>query len=101
MRALLDSQDCWDIIKEGYVELENAAAEAGLTNEEKRVLKEAHKKDNRVVFFIFQGVDESTFEKISNAKTSTKHGKFCKNPFKEQKRPKRYVYKPLEPNLRR
>ncbi|TYH24254.1 hypothetical protein ES288_A03G077400v1 [Gossypium darwinii] len=70
MKALLGSQDCWDVVKEGYVEPKNAATEVALTNEEKRVLKEARKKDKRALFFIFQGVDESTFEKISDAKTS-------------------------------
>ncbi|XP_016742956.1 uncharacterized protein [Gossypium hirsutum] len=70
MKALLGSQDCWDVVEKGYVELENAVAEVALTNEEKSVLKEARKKDKRALFFIFQGVDESTFEKISDAKTS-------------------------------
>ncbi|KAG8487883.1 hypothetical protein CXB51_018569 [Gossypium anomalum] len=70
MRALLGSQDCWDVVEEGYVKPKNAAAEATLSNEEKRVLKEACKKDKRALFFIFQGVDESTFENISDAKTS-------------------------------
>ncbi|XP_017613524.1 uncharacterized protein LOC108458629 [Gossypium arboreum] len=70
IKALLGSQNCWDVVEEGYVEPENEAAKAALTNEEKRVLKEARKKDKRVLFFIFQGVDESTFEKISDVKTS-------------------------------
>ncbi|TYH30800.1 hypothetical protein ES288_A01G123200v1 [Gossypium darwinii] len=70
MRALLSFQNCWDVVKEGYVQPKNAAAEATLTNKEKKVLKEARKKDKRVLFFIFQGVDESTFEKILDAKTS-------------------------------
>ncbi|XP_017644595.1 uncharacterized protein LOC108485276 [Gossypium arboreum] len=70
MKALLGSQDCWDVVEEGYVESENTAAEATLTNKEKIILKEARKKDKRGLFFSFQGVDESTFEKISDAKTS-------------------------------
>ncbi|KAH1092133.1 hypothetical protein J1N35_019390 [Gossypium stocksii] len=70
IKALLSSQDCWDVVKEGYVEPKNTAAEAALTNEEKRVLKEARTKDKRAMFFIFQGVDESTFEKIADTKTS-------------------------------
>ncbi|KAL4383647.1 hypothetical protein GQ457_15G022750 [Hibiscus cannabinus] len=70
MNALLGSQDCWDIVEKGYVEPENAAAEATLTNEEKRVLRDARKRDKRALYFIFQAVDESTFEKISEATTT-------------------------------
>ncbi|KAK2979121.1 hypothetical protein RJ640_021124 [Escallonia rubra] len=33
-------------------------------------LRESRKKDKKSLFLIFQGVDESTFEKISDAKTS-------------------------------
>ncbi|KAE8731087.1 hypothetical protein F3Y22_tig00002840pilonHSYRG00180 [Hibiscus syriacus] len=36
MNALLGSQDCWDIIEDGYTEPENTAAEAVLTNKEKK-----------------------------------------------------------------
>ncbi|KAH1098337.1 hypothetical protein J1N35_015258 [Gossypium stocksii] len=64
------SQDCRNVVKNGYVEPKNATTEVALTNEEKRVLKEACKKDKRALFFIFQGVDESNFEKILDAKTS-------------------------------
>ncbi|KAL4296943.1 hypothetical protein GQ457_12G005360 [Hibiscus cannabinus] len=70
MKALLGSQDCWDIVEKGYVEPENAAAEAVLTNEEKRALRDARKRDKRALYFIFQAVDESTFEKISEATTA-------------------------------
>ncbi|KAL4273278.1 hypothetical protein GQ457_13G002920 [Hibiscus cannabinus] len=41
MKALLGSQDCWDIVEKGYVEPGNAAAEEALTNEEKRTLRDA------------------------------------------------------------
>ncbi|KAL4383277.1 hypothetical protein GQ457_15G009090 [Hibiscus cannabinus] len=70
MKALLGSQDCWDIVEKGYVEPENAAAEEALTNEEKRALRDARKRDKRALYFIFQAVDESTFEKISEATTA-------------------------------
>ncbi|XP_017635944.1 uncharacterized protein LOC108478010 [Gossypium arboreum] len=43
MRASLGSQDCWDIVEEGYVEPKNAAAEAALTNEEKKNAKTSKK----------------------------------------------------------
>ncbi|KAE8681894.1 mucin-2-like [Hibiscus syriacus] len=70
MKALLGSQDCWDIIEDVYTEPENAVVEAALANEEKKILKESRRKDKRALFFSFQGVDESTFENISDAKTT-------------------------------
>ncbi|KAA3463679.1 polyprotein [Gossypium australe] len=87
MKVLLVSQGCWNVVKKGYVNPENAAIEASLTSEEKRVLKEACKKDKRMLFFIFLGVDESTFEKFQMRRHQRKLREFCKNPFKERKRP--------------
>ncbi|GMJ05590.1 hypothetical protein HRI_004228200 [Hibiscus trionum] len=70
MKALLGSQDCWDMVVKGYVEPENAAAEAALTNEEKKALRDALKRDQRALYYIFQAVDESNFEKIAEATTA-------------------------------
>ncbi|GMJ06887.1 hypothetical protein HRI_004357900 [Hibiscus trionum] len=70
MKALLGSQDCWDMVVKGYVEPENAAAEAALTNEEKRALRDARKRDQRALYYIFQAIDESNFEKIAEATTA-------------------------------
>ena len=38
----------------GYVEPENTTVEAALTNEEKRALREARKRDKRALYFIFK-----------------------------------------------
>ncbi|XP_074374029.1 uncharacterized protein LOC141714407 [Apium graveolens] len=70
MKVLLGSYDNWDIVESGYDELTDAAAEAALSNAEKMILKETRKKDKKALYTIIQGVDESTFEKISNAKTA-------------------------------
>ncbi|KAK4258396.1 hypothetical protein QN277_007851 [Acacia crassicarpa] len=70
MKTLLGSQDIWDLVEDGYTEPANAAAEAALTDAQRKTLKESRKKDKKALFLIFQGVDESTFEKISDAKTS-------------------------------
>ncbi|XP_074337616.1 uncharacterized protein LOC141674811 [Apium graveolens] len=70
MKVLLGSYDNWDIIESGYDEPTDAAAEAALSNAEKMILKETRKKDKKALYTIIQGVDESTFEKISNAKTA-------------------------------
>ncbi|GMI83753.1 hypothetical protein HRI_002044600 [Hibiscus trionum] len=100
MKALLGSQDCWDIVVKGYVEPENAAAEAVLTNEEKRALKDARKRDQRTLYYIFQAVDESNFEKIAEATTAKQAWETCKNHSKELRKQKRYVFNHSEPSLR-
>ncbi|XP_074327754.1 uncharacterized protein LOC141665667 [Apium graveolens] len=70
MKVLLGSYDNWDIIESGYDEPVDATTEATLSNAEKMILKETRRKDKKVLYTIIQGVDESTFEKISNAKTA-------------------------------
>ncbi|XP_074336690.1 uncharacterized protein LOC141673860 [Apium graveolens] len=70
MKVLLGSYDNWDIVENGYDEPTDTAAETALSNAEKMILKETRKKDKKALYTIIQGVDESTFEKISNAKTA-------------------------------
>ncbi|KAL8103772.1 hypothetical protein AgCh_028101 [Apium graveolens] len=70
MKVLLGSYDNWDIVESGFIEPADAAAEVALPNTEKTALKESRKKDKKALYTIFQGVDESTFEKISDAKTA-------------------------------
>ncbi|XP_074373462.1 uncharacterized protein LOC141713786 [Apium graveolens] len=70
MKVLLCSYDNWDIVESGYDEPVDATTEAALSNAEKMILKETRKKDKKALYTIIQGVDESTFEKISNAKTA-------------------------------
>lgn len=66
MKALLEAQDVWDIIEKGFKEQD----EALLSQSVKDTLKESRKRDKKALFLIYQSVDEDTFEKISNAKTS-------------------------------
>ncbi|XP_061349454.1 uncharacterized protein LOC133294723 [Gastrolobium bilobum] len=70
MKTLLGSQDILDLVEDGYIEPANAAAEAVLSDAQRKMLKDSRKKDKKALFLIFQGVDESTFEKISDAKSS-------------------------------
>ncbi|XP_061363230.1 uncharacterized protein LOC133306870 [Gastrolobium bilobum] len=70
MKMLLSSQDIWDLVEDGYIEPANAAAEAVLSDAQRNMLKDSRKKDKKALFLIFEGVDESTFEKISDAKSS-------------------------------
>ncbi|XP_074355660.1 uncharacterized protein LOC141695301 [Apium graveolens] len=58
------------MVQPNIPKLTDATAKAALSNAEKTVLKEFWKKDKKALYTIFQGVDESTLEKISEAKTS-------------------------------
>ncbi|XP_050878141.1 uncharacterized protein LOC127081956 [Lathyrus oleraceus] len=67
MKTLLEAQDMWDIVEKGFKEQDEALLSQGV----KEILKESRKRDKKAIFLIYQSVDEDTFEKISNAKTST------------------------------
>ncbi|KAA8515138.1 hypothetical protein F0562_018317 [Nyssa sinensis] len=41
--------------------------EAAYTADEKKTLKEQRKKDKKALFLLYQGLDESTFEKVAEA----------------------------------
>ena len=60
MKVLLGSYDNWDIVESGYEKPDDVAV---LSDAEKMALKDSNKKDQRALYTIIQGVDESTFEK--------------------------------------
>lgn len=67
MKVLLGSQNLWEIVEYGYDEPDS---DATLNENQRNALKNVRKKDKKTLFFIYQGVDEGTFEKISDAKSS-------------------------------
>ncbi|XP_022897571.1 uncharacterized protein LOC111411254 [Olea europaea var. sylvestris] len=67
MKALLGAHDAWDIVENGYEALTNLAA---LTQAQRDLLQNTKRKDQKVVSFIHQALDEATFEKVSNATTA-------------------------------
>ncbi|XP_050944065.1 uncharacterized protein LOC127150400 [Cucumis melo] len=68
MKVLYGSQELWDIVERGYIEVEN---QSELTNQQLVELRENRKKDKKALFFIYQVVDEFIFDRISIA-TSAK-----------------------------
>ncbi|XP_068639544.1 uncharacterized protein [Aristolochia californica] len=68
MKALLGAHDVWDIVKNGLSESER---EDALTQEQKTSLKDSKKRDKKVLYLIYQALDDDGFEKISSA-TSTR-----------------------------
>ncbi|XP_077221918.1 uncharacterized protein LOC143855721 [Tasmannia lanceolata] len=79
MKALLGSQDLWDVIENGYTEPEN---ESVLTNAQKEALKTLRKKDKAALYLIYRALDEGTFEKVAAATTSNEAWDMLNNAFK-------------------
>ncbi|KAE8706056.1 Detected protein of unknown function [Hibiscus syriacus] len=70
MKALLGSQDVWDIIEKGYNEPADDDAFATLTPDQKTTLKDSRKRDKKALYLIYQALDDDGFEKISSASSS-------------------------------
>ncbi|XP_070672518.1 uncharacterized protein [Malus domestica] len=68
MKALLGAHDVWEVMEKGYIELED---EDTLIQAQKESLKDSRKRDKKVLYFIYQALDDNGFEKVSSA-TSTK-----------------------------
>ncbi|XP_038678783.1 uncharacterized protein LOC119980235 [Tripterygium wilfordii] len=68
-KALFGSQDLWDIVSNGYIE-PTPEQESAYTQEQKNILKDQRKKDKKALFLLYQGLEDDTFEKISEAVTS-------------------------------
>ncbi|KAA8524585.1 hypothetical protein F0562_011008 [Nyssa sinensis] len=69
IKALFGSQDLWELVTDGYTE-PTQQEEAAYTADEKKTLKEQRKKDKKALFLLYQGLDESTFEKVAEAPNS-------------------------------
>ncbi|XP_020108580.1 uncharacterized protein LOC109724243 [Ananas comosus] len=69
MKALLGSQDLWELVKIGYQEY-TEQEEAAFIIARRNDLKDSRKKDKRELFYLYQAVDELTFEKIAEATSS-------------------------------
>ncbi|XP_057514394.1 uncharacterized protein LOC130796118 [Actinidia eriantha] len=69
MKALFSSQELWEVVNDGYVE-PTTEQKSTYNMEQKNTLKEQRKKDEKALFLHYQGVGESLFEKISEAKSN-------------------------------
>ncbi|XP_021980472.1 uncharacterized protein LOC110876613 [Helianthus annuus] len=65
MKVLLESQDLWTIIEEGYREPAAGALESDRNNH-----KEIVKKDKKALNIMFQAVNDTIFERIATSRTS-------------------------------
>ena len=72
MKALLFSQDIWELVENGFEQKIDAVAYNSLRQSEKDVVRDSRKKDSKSLFYIFQAVHESIFPRIAAAKNSKK-----------------------------
>ena len=79
MRALLGAQYAWEVVEDGYIETE---ATDNLTANQLKALKETRMKDKTALYFLFQAVDESGFEKIAGSTTSKEAWETLQKVFK-------------------
>ncbi|CAB4298508.1 unnamed protein product [Prunus armeniaca] len=69
MKTLFISQDLWDLVEDGYKELEkNSTGKA--TPESQQALKENKKRDAKALFLIQQGISKNLFPRLLSATTS-------------------------------
>ena len=67
MKALLGSQDAWEVVEEGFEEPKDTT---GFTAAQNKALKELRSKDKASLYMLLWAVDELGFEKIARATTS-------------------------------
>ncbi|KAM1892747.1 hypothetical protein ACFX14_035869 [Malus domestica] len=68
-KALFGSQELWEVVSNGYV-VPTANQEAAYTAEQRNTLKDLRKKDQKALYLLYQGLEDSTFEKVAEATTS-------------------------------
>ena len=97
MKALLGSQDAWEIIEVGFKEPQDVT---GLSAAQTKALKETRSKDKTALYMLFRAVDEAGFEKIAAATTSKEAWDILEKVFKGADRVKKCGFKPFVANWR-
>ena len=67
MKAILGSQDLWEIITIGYTTPQD---ETSLSHAQKEVLQATKKKDQKALLLIHQCLDDAMLQKVASATTS-------------------------------
>jgi len=96
MKALLGSQENWEVVEDGFDEPANTT---GWSNAQLKVLKDARVKDKAALYILYQAVDESGFEKIANAKSSKEAWDILEKAYKGDDRVKQVRLQTLRGEL--
>ncbi|XP_070057543.1 uncharacterized protein [Nicotiana tomentosiformis] len=78
MKAIVGSQDVWEIVDRGYAKFDN---EEALPQNKKDVLAKTRKKDQQAIKLIHQYLDNAMFEKVADATTSKEAWGILQNSF--------------------
>lgn len=70
MRVLFGANDVWEVVENGYEEPKSTDT---MTVNQLKTLRETRTKDMTALHYLFQALDESDFEKISNATSQKRH----------------------------
>ncbi|KAK2988828.1 hypothetical protein RJ640_022539 [Escallonia rubra] len=67
MKAILGSQDVWEVVDKGFTEPQS---EATLSATQKEALQATRRKDQKALAIIHQSLDDAMLQKVTNATTS-------------------------------
>ena len=79
MKALLGSQDAWEVVEKGYKEPRD---ETTISSTQRDLLKDMRKRDKKALTIIYQAMDEDFFENISSATTPKEVWEILQNTHK-------------------
>ena len=79
MKALLGSQDVWEIVEKGF---EQPESDEGLSQQQIDAMHKARKKDQQALTLIHMCLDENMFEKVSSARSAKEAWEVLQNSFK-------------------
>jgi hypothetical protein len=88
-KAILRSQELWELVEDGYTEPESIREEVAMSNAKKQTFRESRKKDNKALFTIYQGFDEATLEMVARTKTSKEAWKMLNKTYSGVEKTKR------------